>query len=291
MAFTSSQRIVLITEIAKRLAGEEWPLIDLTLKQFGLPWTNSWTGSDKKAYSIAMLEDAPDSKLAELAQHVGFDFAAPKNSQIEPAFWEKGKFRIFITHLATHKAFSGKLKEELTPLGISSFVAHNDIEPTTEWQTQIETALATADALVALLHPDFHLSNWTDQEIGFAMGRGIPVFSVRFGQDPYGFIGRFQAFNGANKEVKGLAIELFDAYRKHKQTKGHMAEVLVRLFEQSNSFAAAKLYIGYLEELDVWDPSFTARINKAVEENPQISDSWGVPQRVAALAAAQSAVS
>ena len=31
---------------------------------------------------------------------------------------------------------------------------------------QIETVLATCDALVALLHDKFHASKWTDQEIG-----------------------------------------------------------------------------------------------------------------------------
>ena len=82
--------------------------------------------------------------------------------------------------------------------------------------TQIETALATCDALVALLLENFHASNWTDQEIGFAMGRGVPVYSVRFGQDPYGFIGRFQTFNGNQKVAAALSRELFDAYRKNK---------------------------------------------------------------------------
>jgi hypothetical protein len=109
--------------------------------------------------------------------------------------------RLFVTHLATYRAFAGELQEALLPLGISCFVAHNDIEPTLEWQAQIETALATCDALVALLHAKFHESKWTDQEIGFAMGRGVPACTVRLGETPYGFIGRFQAFNGNGKEA------------------------------------------------------------------------------------------
>ena len=40
MALTPSDRITLIKEIGQRLTGEEWPLIDVTLKQFALPWTN-----------------------------------------------------------------------------------------------------------------------------------------------------------------------------------------------------------------------------------------------------------
>lgn len=159
-----------------------------------------------------------------------------------------------------------------------------DIEPTTEWQSQIETALSTCDALVALLHDKFHESKWTDQEIGFAMGRAIPVFSVRLGEAPYGFIGRFQAFNGLNAEPSKLAKELFESYRKNKQTSRKMAEVLIRLFEESGSFAEAKARIGYLEGLEVWEPSFVKRIQSASESNSQIAYSYTVPGRVERLA-------
>ena len=192
-------------------------------------------------------------------------------------------FRLFISHLSSEKVFAAELLEAFLRFGISSFVAHNDIEPTLEWQAQIETALSTADSLVALLHPKFHLSNWTDQEIGFAMGRGLPVFAVRFGQDPYGFIGRFQAFAGHGKTALALSREQFDSYRKNKQSQHRMAEVLVNLFEDSGSFADAKARVGYLEELDVWESGFIPRIEAAAEANSQISGSWGVPERVAAL--------
>jgi nucleoside 2-deoxyribosyltransferase len=230
-----------------------------------------------------MIEDAPDQTLVDLAQHVGYQFEQSTSLRVDPPFWRKGMLRVFVSHLATYRAFAGELQESLLGFGISAFVAHNDIEPTLEWQLQIETALATCDALVALLHDKFHASNWTDQEIGFTMGRGVPAFAVRFGETPYGFIGRFQAFNGNNKTAEALARELFDAYRKNKQTQQRMAEVLVGLFEESGSFAEAKARIGYLEELDTWEPSFSNRIRGAVENNRQVSESFGVPKRVEAL--------
>lgn len=281
MALTPSQRVTLIKEIGSRLVVEEWPLIDVTLKQFGLPWSDDWRGS-KESYLFEMIQGAEDQQLIDLGVHVGLPLqeAAPR---LDPPFWRKGMLRLFITHLATNRAYAAQLQEALLRYGISGFVAHNDIEPTQEWQTQIETALATCDALVALLHPNFHQSNWTDQEIGFAMGRGVPVFSVRFGNDPYGFIGRFQAFNGQAKAADALAGELFDAYRRSKETQRRMAEVLVGLFEESGSFAEAKSWIGYLEELQIWDPAFSTRIAAAAKGNSQVREAWGVPERVAAL--------
>jgi hypothetical protein len=61
---------------------------------------------------------------------------------------------------------------------------------------------------------------------------GVPVFAVRLGETPYGFIGRFQAFNGNGKGTEDLARELFDSYRKNKQTQRKMGEVIVGLFEE-----------------------------------------------------------
>lgn len=281
MALSPSERIRLIRDVSQRLGEEEYPLIDLTLRQFGLPWTESWSDT-KLAYVIQMVEGAADGVLLELARHVGArtDVAAPR---VEPAFWRPGMFRVFISHLAAERAYAADLQKALQRYGITSFVAHNDIVPTLEWQVQIETALATTDSLVALLHPNFQLSAWTDQEIGFAMGRGLRVFTVRLGQDPYGFMGPFQAFNGLGKDPRVLAFELFNAYRSNKDTQVKMGDSLVGLFEQSESFAEAKRNVGYLNDLVVWDPSFSSRVAAAVKANGQIAGSWGVPERVDAL--------
>jgi hypothetical protein len=281
MPLRPSERATLIKEIGKRLSAEEWPFIDATLQAFSLPTTDLWNGSSS-AYVLQALSSAEETTLMELAEHVGFTFDA-KPVRIDPPFWREGMFRLFVTHLSAYKQFAADLQNHLNGFGISSFVAHNDIEPTREWQNEIETALSTCEGLAALLHPEFHHSNWTDQEIGFAMGRGVPVFAVRFGQDPYGFIGRFQAFNGSNKSSAQIAAELFDAFRKGKQTQTRMSEALVDMFVKSDSFKEAKTNVRYLEEFTAWKPSFSTRLSLAVKHNGQISGSFGVPERIEAL--------
>jgi hypothetical protein len=282
VSLTRSKRISLMTEASSRLEAEPWAIIDLTLKQFDLPIKAQWDGS-ASSYILEMISTISDGVLVELAEHLGLAVDSKAATSLDPAFWQKGMLRLFISHLATHKAWAAQLKESLLDFGISAFVAHNDIKPTLEWQNQIETALATCDALVALLHEKFHESQWTDQEIGFVMGRGMPAFAVRLGETPYGFIGRFQAFNGKHLEPPELAEELFNAYRTNKQTKDKMAEVIIRLFENSSSFAEAKTRIVYVEQLDIWRPSFSVRIDAAVTNNGQVEGSWGVPERVKKL--------
>ena len=281
MALSPSQRVTLIKEISNRLSEEHWPLIDTTLRAFSLPTTDEWTGTSL-SYILKMIDEGPDSTLLSLAEHVGYHAVVPA-PRVDPPFWRKDMLKLFVTHLATHKDYAGVLQASLLTYGISCFVAHNDIEPTLEWQNEIQTALTTCDALVALLHPKFHDSKWTDQETGFAMGRGVPVFCVRFGEDPYGFLSRFQAFNGRNKQPGELAKEIFGAFLKNKQTQHLMANVVVSVFAESNSFVDAKSKMSLLEELEGWDPAFPARLRNAVKHNSQISDAFGVPERVVAL--------
>jgi len=160
-------------------------------------------------------------------------------SQNLPAFWREGMFRVFLTHVSKYKEFASELQLALLDYGISGFVAHNDTRPTLVWQTEIIEALSTCEALVGLMHSGFHASDWADQEMGFAMGRGVPVFAVRFGETPYGLIGRFQAFSGIGKSPSELARELFDSYRKNEKTQKRMNEVLVKLFETKSRTTAA----------------------------------------------------
>jgi len=276
---TRSERINLIKEISPELGREEWRLIDLTLKEFDLPWTKDWRSNDRTAYVQAMIENALDEVLVALASHLGID-TIPGRPTIGPACWRSGAFRIFISHLATKKEWATQLQGELVRYEISSFVAHKDIVPTREWQDELELALSTADALVALLTMGFHASKWTDQEIGFALGRGLPIISVKLGEVPYGFIARQQAVPGANVSVEELARQLFGILLNHKQTQRRMTEALVGRFERSDSFQEAKDNVSLLERTKYWDARLTNRVDEAVEANDQINGSWNVPERV-----------
>ncbi|BBO89700.1 toll/interleukin-1 receptor domain-containing protein [Desulfosarcina ovata] len=75
--------------------------------------------------------------------------------------WDKKCFRVFLSHKAEVKTETAGLKDKLKLYGISCFVAHEDIDPTREWQNEIENALHTMDSFVALLTDGFHDSLWT----------------------------------------------------------------------------------------------------------------------------------
>jgi hypothetical protein len=93
--------------------------------------------------------------------------------------WGNKGYRLFFSHKSEVKKETAELKKDLKLFGVSCFVAHEDIHPTREWQNEIENALFSMDALAALMTEEFHNSNWTDQEVGVAFGRGVPIIVIK----------------------------------------------------------------------------------------------------------------
>lgn len=273
-------RVQLIRQLAEHLFETEWTELDLTLRQFGLPWEEQWSGQ-KQDYLLLMLERGDDQKLLDLHEHLFGSRGAPSADQI-PSYWEPGYFKLFVCHVVANKQFCSELKGELLDFGISSFVAHQDIEPTREWVDEIERALATCDALVAVLSEGFKESDWTDQELGICHGRRVLIVSVRQGVDPYGFISRYQALRGGRAGGE-VAADLYDVFIKHEKTAARAAEGLVATFERSINFATAKRRANRLRDVVSWTPDLLRRIEGAVTSNKQVQDAWAVPGIVAGL--------
>jgi hypothetical protein len=180
--------------------------------------------------------------------------------------------RLFISHTHHHKVEVAALKTALIPYGVSSFVAHQDIRPTREWEDVIEVALATCHAGAAYLTEHFHASEWTDQEVGFCVGRGVLVVPVKVGVDPYGLIGKYQAVQGANRDASSLAAELVETFRRHELTRAVMAEAIVDRFYHSYSFNNARANLKLIQTIPVeaWTPAVIERVRSAAAENHEI---------------------
>lgn len=162
----------------------------------------------------------------------------------ESRIWKNGPFRLFLSHKTEVKRQTAQLKDELERYGLSCFVAHEDIEPTQEWQNEIENALFSMDALAALMTEKFHESNWTDQEVGVAFGRNIPIICAKIGRDPYGFIGKFQAVACSWEKLAISILKiLFQRYNEHLIDSYMMAVGKCKNFAEGNKLADALPFI------------------------------------------------
>ncbi len=125
-----------------------------------------------------------------------------------PGFWTDGYLRVFISHLSTNRTTVSILKSALAKWGMTAFIAHEDIEPSKEWQHEIELALETMDVMVAVVQPGFRESDWCCQEVGFAMGRRVDIIPLRAGLDPFGLFGKYQGIQAKTKYPRDIANQI-----------------------------------------------------------------------------------
>jgi len=197
-----------------------------------------------------------------------------------PAFWQPGFFRLFISHVASTKASAHHLKEALARYQVAAFVAHDDIEPTREWQAEIERALRTMDALTAIIGPGFVESRWCDQEVGIAIGRGKLVIPLQAGTDPHGFMGKHQGLQTQGLEASDIAAKIVEVLIQHPLSTERMTEALLDRLVASRSWESSKRTMTLLERAPGLNPSQVARLVRAIDENGEVANAFGVPERI-----------
>ena len=235
------QKIELIDKIGRELQERmKFNEIDGYFESYGIPTDHQPSYNSKYVYVKEVLPKVKDEIVLEIASELGIEHEAVSSISVkvkesEATFWKPGHFKLFVSHLASFKKTIGILKAELEKYGISSFVAHEDIEPTKQWQDEIEKGLFSMDAFCAVLMEGFKESNWTDQEVGVAVGRNVLIIPIRRGLDPYGFIGKYQGFQAIGKNVGQVAEGIFEIISRNEKTKAKYLNTLVELILLSNT--------------------------------------------------------
>lgn len=238
--------------------------IDTYLKAHGVDITKPTSGVNSKwVYTKELLSDEKESVILRIADELQVPHnytVSESGTTVEATFWEPFHFKLFLSHLSTFKKTTGLLQSALRSYGISAFVAHVDIEPTKEWLDEIEAGLLSMDALAAILMPGFKESDWTDHEVGVAVGRGVLVIPIMRGLNPYGFISKYQGLWAEGKTVATVANDVFRILVTSPKTRARMLSCLTETTLQATSEEEAldklahldsvnELPVGYLEKL------------------------------------------
>jgi hypothetical protein len=194
--------------------------------------------------------------------------------------WGDGVVRVFISHIADHKVFATGLKASLERYGIASFVAHEDIEPMKEWELEIERALFSMDILVALLTEGFSESKWTDQEVGVAVGREVPIVPVRLGRDPYGFMARYQAVPGSQSPIP-IADAVFSYIFSNENLRTSVVDAYITALANSGSFDRSNSLAKYLPQIQQLSPEQEERLVRVFNSNGQVRGAFDIHDEIA----------
>lgn len=209
-----SERFEIIDRIARELQSR-FKTYELAgyLRALGIhisPESESGMGRSKWMFAKSVLSSEPFDTVLKVADDLGMNTAAiASGASLPPEIWEGSTaFRLFISHASGSKDKALRLRTCLEPFSIAAFVAHEDIHPTKEWEQELLRGLHTMDALLAMHTPGFAVSNWTQQEIGGAVIRGVKIISFMMGEDPTGFLARRQALLHNRRTAEQIAAEI-----------------------------------------------------------------------------------
>lgn len=291
-----SERVDVIRKLADRLAEEDYSHEDIALIlgqfEFSPSDYDYWEGS-LRSYLIHHLQQGSDESLGELEEYVsrGPSRAALSSSDTP---WEPGVVRLFLSHTSTHAELVGGIREIFLPWRLDAFVAHTTIKASREWELVIQSALASCDAMAALITDDFRASAWCDQEVGYCLARGVPIVPVRLHANPHGFIAKYQAAKPGRDTAGWVADAIFRALSLHPAIRTLMANPVVHRYAGSRSFDGARANFALLRDIpaDAWTRELVEVAERASADNKQIEhavvldpESVAMPDAVAALLA------
>jgi hypothetical protein len=204
-------------------------------------------GIENEFFNVVRFEMI-DEADPECQSAISFSASPPLNPDALD-FWKPGLARVFISHRDKHKAEARQLGEALNAYGFACFVAHDTIKAMKTWRSEILKGLQTMEVMVIYLTDDFQESIWCHQEVGYALGRGTPIVSLKLGsKDPPGFISEVQAARGhANRPIEAAKL-LFPLIGEALGQKQRLQEVMVTNFVASPSFIEAKARFDLLDE-------------------------------------------
>jgi hypothetical protein len=227
------------------------------------------------------LANCSDEVLLDIAHQLGLDIPAEKHNAgltalPESKYWLIDHFRTFISHVHTVKAQAGGLRRALQRYAISAFVAHEDIDTSEEWREEILRALMSMDAFIAILTPDFNSSKWTDQEVGIAVARDVLLIPINRGENPYGFISKYQALSSKGLLAKDVAAEVFRTISTNSRTKGRMIESLTRTISTGSDISEVIFRIEKLNGIEGVGIEDWERVRENVAGNATLRASQSV---------------
>lgn len=277
-----AEKIRLVTEAAGALSNRTDAEVQLILRSFRVPTyeLDYVDAPDLHYYCMTQLEEAEEEQLVSVHEYV-LGGHQPEADAIRAGInpWASNPVRVFISHCHEDAMFVSDVRDLLKGFGIDAFVAHNDINPTKRWRDTIRVALSTCDFMMALLHERFHESQWCDQEVGWALGRGIPVMPIRReGQNEDrrdGFLEEHQdlglAANRAGAEWF-VAKKLFEHILAEPTMREISTQALIQAFVNSNAFDTTRWLWGYIAQVPTFGPEQLRTLETAAQENRQIFD-------------------
>lgn len=223
----------------------------------------------------------------ELADDSNLDYQSSVKFTRQPivnpdnlTIWKPEYIRLFISHKDEHKKEATLLAKKLEEYGISSFVAHDTIEPLEKWQNTIIKGLQSMEVMMVFVTDGFFQSCWTNQEIGFALGRGVPIISLKLEKEaPQGFIQDTQAIICGLDSNQDTVSKIYKVLSQKLNHEERIRKSLIQAFIKSPNFKEALKRLTRLQPLEKITDLEIKQIINGFNDNDQLYNSLYLPQK------------
>ena len=182
--------------------------------------------------------------------------------------------KVFLSYSSLDKDLARDVKRQLERFGMSVFLAHEDVEPSLEWQDVILEELNACDVFMPILTDDFNSSHWTDQESGIAFQREAIILSLKVSVDPHGFIKRYQALPMNAKNIETTCKRVLHILSRNPIAGEAAKDGFIAAFGESSSWSSAATNATILVSLEPFGQQQVVRIVRLMTENDEIYNSF-----------------
>jgi hypothetical protein len=173
---------------------------------------------------------------------------------------------VFISYQTDDKAVAGKIKKILSDFGMDSFLAHEDIEISVEWQDEILKHIKNSSFFICLLSKNYLNSVYCMQESGMAIILDLAIIPLSLdGTVSPGFISKFQSKKINNSEPS--FDDIIPGIINHDRDEG--IRIIIERIGVSGTYRDAesnfKYILPYLDDLT--DRQAEELIEKTLDNN------------------------
>lgn len=233
---------------------------DSTLRKFGI---------NSRGVLLEEIDQASDESLLALAE--ALNLFEPELSEFifigSPA---ENPLLVFASHIHEHQAFVGQVASYLTQYGVELFVAHISISPNSVWRNVIVQKLDISHAGVAFLHSGFKASDWCSQEVGWLLGRHIPITSFYFDEAPLAFLGELQANTATVLTPTEVGVLILEFIKSKTELNSKLIDSLVSALNNSKTYAQTGMIWDQLKLMNNLSVEQCSKLMDALESNTQV---------------------
>lgn len=185
--------------------------------------------------------------------------------------------RVFLSYHEDEKGdeCAQVLREELAILGIDATMAKHSIKPGASWAQAIRDHLANSSALLCIASQGYTESPWCQQEIGWAIGRGIPALWVRYDSKEHsaGFLMDKQELIVTDPSSQAeIAREIGTWLATQEKTREEARATFIRALADSSTYRQTRDIVHVLATLDSLTDDEWQQIDDAAATNRQVRE-------------------